>query len=102
MPWPPADLHPPRPRVCLLTYAGTTARPGFNSANSVNHLRAIPAQERSSVKRIVYSILAASAATAVISGCSASEIVNTGGDTKCKDFLTQDGKKQNAEAGKKL
>src|SRR5258705_13361558 len=102
MPWPPADLHPPRPRVCLLTYPGTTARPGFNSANSVNHLRAIPARERSPVKRIVYSVLAASAAAAVMSGCSASEIVNTGGDTKCKDFLTQDEKKQNDEVSKML
>lgn len=54
------------------------------------------------MRRIVYSILAASAATAVISGCSASEIVNTGGDTKCSDFLTQDEKKQNDEISKML
>ena len=54
------------------------------------------------MKRIVYSVLAASAAAAVISGCSASEIVNTGGDTKCKDFLTQDEKKQNDEVSKML
>jgi len=54
------------------------------------------------VKRIVYSVLAASAATAVISGCSASEVVNTGGDTKCKDFVTQDEKKQNDEVSKML
>ena len=54
------------------------------------------------MKRIVYSVLAASAATAVISGCSASEIVNTGGDTKCKDFVTQDEKKQNDEVSKML
>ena len=54
------------------------------------------------MKRIVYSVLAASAATAVISGCSASEVVNTGGDTKCKDFLTQDEKKQNDEVSKML
>ena len=33
-----------------------------------------------------------------MSGCSASEIVNTGGDTKCKDFLTQDEKKQTKSA----
>ena len=37
-----------------------------------------------------------------MSGCSASEIVNTGGDTKCKDFLTQDEKKQNDEVSKML
>jgi acid stress chaperone HdeA len=89
----------PGPRFPLCS---TTAPPGFNSANSVNHLRAIPTRERSSVKRIVYSALAASAAAAVMSGCSASEIVNTGGDTKCKDFLTQDEKKQNDEVSKML
>jgi acid stress chaperone HdeA len=54
------------------------------------------------VNRIVYSVLAASAVTAAMSGCSASEIVNTGGDTKCKDFLTQDEKKQNDEVSKML
>ena len=50
------------------------------------------------MKQIVYSVLAASAAAAIMSGCSASEIVNTGGDTKCKDFLTQDEKKQTKSA----
>ncbi|WP_319431347.1 hypothetical protein [Mycobacterium sp. RTGN5] len=54
------------------------------------------------MKRIVYSVLAASAAAAVISGCSASEVINTGGDTKCKDFVTQDEKKQNDEVSKML
>ena len=54
------------------------------------------------MKRIICSLLAASAAAAVMSGCSASEIVNTGGDTKCKDFLTQDEKKQNDEVSKML
>jgi acid stress chaperone HdeA len=54
------------------------------------------------VKRIVYSAIAASAAMAVVSGCSASEVINTGGDTKCKDFLTQDEKKQNDEVSKML
>lgn len=34
-------------------------------------------------------------AALLFSGCSASELLNTGGDTKCKDFITQDGKKQN-------
>ena len=29
--------------------------------------------------------------------CSASQFINTGGDTKCKDFITQDQKKQNDE-----
>lgn len=54
------------------------------------------------MKRLVYPILAASAAAVVISGCSASEIVNTGGDTKCKDFLTQEEQKQNDEVSKML
>jgi acid stress chaperone HdeA len=38
----------------------------------------------------------------LFSGCSASQIINTGGDTKCKDFVTQDEKKQNEEISKML
>jgi acid stress chaperone HdeA len=38
----------------------------------------------------------------VFSGCSASQIINTGGDTKCKDCVTQDEKKQNEEVSKML
>jgi acid stress chaperone HdeA len=38
----------------------------------------------------------------LFSGCSASQIINTGGDTKCKDFTTQDEKKQNEEVSKML
>ena len=34
--------------------------------------------------------------------CSASQFINTGGDTKCKDFITQDQKKQNDEVSKML
>jgi acid stress chaperone HdeA len=41
-------------------------------------------------------------ATLLFSGCSASQIINTGGDTKCKDFTSQDEKKQNEEVGKML
>jgi acid stress chaperone HdeA len=41
-------------------------------------------------------------AAVLFSGCSASQIVNTGGDTKCKDFTTQDEKKQNEEISKML
>jgi len=33
----------------------------------------------------------------LLSGCSASQIINTGGDTKCKDFKAQDEKKQDSE-----
>lgn len=36
------------------------------------------------------------------SGCSASEVINTGGDTKCKDFVEQDEKKQDDEISKML
>jgi len=38
----------------------------------------------------------------VSSGCSASQVMNTGGDTKCKDFLDQDEKKQDDELSKML
>jgi acid stress chaperone HdeA len=38
----------------------------------------------------------------LLSGCSASQVVNTGGDTKCKDFTSQDEKKQNDEISKML
>ena len=41
-------------------------------------------------------------AALLLSGCSASQILNTGGDTKCKDFTTQDEKKQNDEVTKML
>lgn len=41
-------------------------------------------------------------AALLFSGCSASQILNTGGDTKCKDFTTQDEKKQNDEITKML
>jgi acid stress chaperone HdeA len=33
---------------------------------------------------------------------SASTVINTGDDTKCKDFITQDEKKQNEEVRKML
>jgi acid stress chaperone HdeA len=42
------------------------------------------------------------AAGILFSGCSASSVINTGGDTKCKDFSTQDEKKQNDEISKML
>jgi acid stress chaperone HdeA len=46
---------------------------------------------------------AAIAFGALLSGaCSASQIINTGGDTKCKDFITQDEKKQSDEVTKML
>lgn len=42
------------------------------------------------------------AAGILFSGCSASQVINTGGDTQCKDFSTQDEKKQNDEISKML
>ncbi|UXA07153.1 hypothetical protein KXD96_03045 [Mycobacterium sp. SMC-2] len=49
-------------------------------------------------------IVAATFAMAVLlsSACSASQVINTGGDTKCKDFTAQDEKKQNDEVSKML
>ena len=46
--------------------------------------------------------IAFAAAAMLFSGCSASQIINTGGDTQCKDFTTQDEKKQNDEISKML
>jgi acid stress chaperone HdeA len=47
-------------------------------------------------------MIAVAAAAMLFSGCSASQIINTGGDTQCKDFTTQDEKKQNDEISKML
>jgi acid stress chaperone HdeA len=47
-------------------------------------------------------MIAFAAAAKLFSGCSASQIINTGGDTQCKDFTTQDEKKQNDEISKML
>jgi acid stress chaperone HdeA len=52
------------------------------------------------MKRIAGATVAVAAL--LLSGCSASQIINTGGDTKCKDFTTQDEKKQNDEVSKML
>ncbi len=52
------------------------------------------------MKKVV--LTATAIATLLFSGCSASEVINTGGDTKCKDFTTQDEKKQNDEVTKML
>ena len=41
-------------------------------------------------------------AALMFGGCSASKVINTGGDTKCKDFTTQDEKKQSEEVSKML
>jgi acid stress chaperone HdeA len=41
-------------------------------------------------------------AALLFSGCSASQVINTGGDTKCSDFVKQDEKKQDSEVSKML
>jgi acid stress chaperone HdeA len=41
-------------------------------------------------------------AALLFGGCSVSQVINTGGDTKCKDFNSQDEKKQNDEVSKML
>jgi acid stress chaperone HdeA len=52
------------------------------------------------MKAIAFAAFAIAAV--LFSGCSASNVINTGGDTKCKDFSTQDEKKQNDEVSKML
>ena len=52
------------------------------------------------MKRTVAAAIAIAAL--FLSGCSASQILNTGGDTKCKDFTSQDEKKQDSEVSKML
>ena len=49
-------------------------------------------------------IAAAAIAISVLlsSACSASQVINTGGDTQCKDFTSQDQNKQNTEISKML
>ncbi|WP_156686194.1 hypothetical protein [Mycobacterium sp. Marseille-P9652] len=48
------------------------------------------------------SAAALAAAALLIGACSPSQVINTGGDTKCKDFTSQDEKKQNDEVSKML
>jgi acid stress chaperone HdeA len=52
------------------------------------------------MKRIVAAAVAVAAL--LLSGCSPSQIINTGGDTKCSDFIKQDENKQNSEVSKML
>jgi acid stress chaperone HdeA len=48
------------------------------------------------------AVAAVASGLLLFTGCSASQVINTGGDTKCKDFTTQDEKKQNSEINKML
>ena len=52
------------------------------------------------MKRTVVAAIAIAALS--VSSCSASQVVNTGGSTKCKDFVTQDEQKQDSEVTKML
>ncbi|WP_046300966.1 hypothetical protein [Mycobacterium sp. UM_Kg27] len=52
------------------------------------------------MKSIAFAALALG--VLISSGCSASQVINTGGDTKCKDFVEQDEKKQDDEITKML
>ena len=52
------------------------------------------------MKRTVAAAIAVAAL--LISGCSPSQVINTGGDTKCSDFVKQDENKQNSEVSKML
>lgn len=52
------------------------------------------------MKRTVATAIAVAAL--LLSGCSPSQVINTGGDTKCSDFVKQDENKQNSEVSKML
>jgi acid stress chaperone HdeA len=52
------------------------------------------------MKRTVVTAIAVAAI--LLSGCSPSQVINTGGDTKCSDFVKQDENKQNSEVSKML
>jgi acid stress chaperone HdeA len=47
-------------------------------------------------------VVIAISASLFVDGCSTSQVINTGGDTKCKDFTAQEEKKQNEEVSKML
>jgi acid stress chaperone HdeA len=53
------------------------------------------------MKRLSMFAVSGLAAAALLSGCS-SGVINQGGDTKCKDFLTAEEKDQNESVSKML
>ncbi|MDF2824895.1 MAG: hypothetical protein K0R68_2303 [Mycobacterium sp.] len=53
------------------------------------------------MKRLSMFAVSGLAAVALLSGCS-SGVINQGGDTKCKDFLTAEEKDQNESVSKML
>jgi acid stress chaperone HdeA len=54
------------------------------------------------MKTTALAALALAITMTLFSGCSASSVINTGGDTKCKDFISHDEKKQSDEVSKSL
>jgi acid stress chaperone HdeA len=53
------------------------------------------------MKRMSMIVMSGLASVALLSGCS-SGVINQGGDTKCKDFLTAEEKDQNESVSKML
>ncbi|ANW62861.1 hypothetical protein [Mycolicibacterium tokaiense] len=53
------------------------------------------------MKRLSMLAVSGLAAVALLSGCSG-DVINQGGDTKCKDFLTAEEKDQNESVSKML
>lgn len=53
------------------------------------------------MKRLLMLAVSGLAAVALLSGCSG-DVINQGGDTKCKDFLTAEEKDQNESVSKML
>ena len=53
------------------------------------------------MKRMSMIVVSGLASVALLSGCSGS-VINQGGDTKCKDFLTAEEKDQNESVSKML
>ena len=54
------------------------------------------------MKSAASAVIAIAFAATLFTGCSASQVINTGGDTKYKDLSAQDEKKQNDEISKML
>ena len=54
------------------------------------------------MKRLSMLAVSGLAAAALLSGCSGAGVMNQGGDTKCKDFLTAEEKDQNESVSKML
>jgi acid stress chaperone HdeA len=78
---------------------GTFRRKGFKTGDLV-YVYDYSDPGRQTMKLTSAAMIAI--AVLLSSACSPSQVINTGGDTKCKDFTTQDEKKQNDEVSKML